>query len=111
MFAIRQGLWKPVEGDTDGDSREGHDALARSENEKLLHRDPVTGKFQPFAYDVPDVDPQNPVYRLYKLLADPAESTGLCQVTGQSQPAPEFVESLSSLPAQHAHSCYCPAAQ
>ena len=75
MFAIRQGDWKLIEGDTDGDFRKGHNG-----KEKAMHlpiKDPATGKFRPFVFDILDFDQENPVYRLYNLREDPAESTDL----------------------------------
>ncbi|MDE0623771.1 MAG: arylsulfatase [Bryobacterales bacterium] len=73
MFALRQGDWKLVEGDTDGDFRPGHNAAAAAMN--LPIKDPATGGFQAFTYDILDFDQENPVYRLYNLHEDPAEST------------------------------------
>ncbi len=75
MFAIRKGPWKLVEGDTDGDFRRGHSATKKAKN--LPQRDPDTGEFRPFLYDILDFDQKNPVYRLYHLDDDPAESTDL----------------------------------
>lgn len=72
MFAIRQDDWKLVEGDTDGDYREGHNGAAGAAD--LPVRDPTTGKFQPFAYDIQDFDQDNPIYRLFNLREDPGES-------------------------------------
>ena len=72
MFAIRQGDWKLVEGDTDGDYREGHHGAAEAAN--LPVRDPTTGKFQPFTYDILDCDQDNPIHRLFNLREDPGES-------------------------------------
>ena len=40
-------------------------------------KDPATGKFQPFVFDILDFDQENPVYRLFNLREDPAESTDL----------------------------------
>lgn len=71
MFAIRKGPWKLIEGDTDGDFRRGHNAQEKSRN--LPERNPATGKFEPFYYDILDYDKDNPVYQLYNLDKDPGE--------------------------------------
>ncbi len=72
MFAIRRENWKLIEGDTDGDFRKGHNAAEKAKN--LPIKDPATGKFQPFAFDILDFDQENPVSRLYNLRDDPAEA-------------------------------------
>ncbi len=89
MFAIRQGDWKLIEGDTDGDFRQGHNG-----KEKAMHlpvKDATTGKFQPFVFDILDFDQENPVYRLYNLREDPAESTDL------AAQRPDRVRALAAL--------------
>ena len=75
MFALRKGKWKLIEGDTDGDFRPRNKAW--KESAKLPKRNPVTGKFEPFLYDILDFDQENPVFRLYDLEKDPKESTDL----------------------------------
>ena len=75
MFAIRRGDWKLIEGDTSGDYRKGHNALAKAAT--LPEFDPATGKFKPFAYDIVDFDQENPVYCLYNLADDPTETTNV----------------------------------
>jgi arylsulfatase A len=75
MFAIRMGDWKMNEGDTDGDYRRGHNALAKAAT--LPELDPATGRFKPFAYDIVDFDQETPVYCLYNLADDPGETTNL----------------------------------
>ena len=75
MFAIRKGDWKLNEGDTDGDYRRGHNAVAKAR--ALPELDPATGKFKPFAYDIVDFDQENPTCRLFNLAADPGETTDL----------------------------------
>jgi hypothetical protein len=72
MFAIRQGPWKLIEGDTDGDFRPRHRAAALAAD--LPKRNPDSGTFEPFLYDILDFDQNNPVYRLYNLREDPAET-------------------------------------
>ncbi len=89
MFAIRQGDWKLIEGHTAGDFRKGHNGGEKAK--KLPLKDPVTGKFQPFTFDILDFDPENPVYRLYNLREDPAESNDL------STQQPEKVRELAAL--------------
>ena len=75
MFAIRQGPWKLIEGDTDGDFRPGDRAAALAAD--LPKRNPETGAFEPFLYDILDFDQDNPVYRLYNLDDDLAETRDL----------------------------------
>ena len=89
MFALRMGDWKLVEGDTDGDFRTGHKASAQAAN--LPSRDPTTGQLQPFTYDILDFDQETPVYRLYNLREDAAESTDV------AAKYPERVSELRSL--------------
>lgn len=89
MFAIRQGDWKLIEGDTDGDFRKGHNGKEKAMN--LPIKDRATGKFQPFLFDILDFDQDNPVYRLYNLREDPAESNDL------STQQPEKVRELAAL--------------
>lgn len=77
MFAIRQGEWKLIEGDTSGDYRRGHNALAKAAT--LPKLDPATGHFIPFAYDIVDFDQEDPIYCLYNLADDPAETTNVAE--------------------------------
>ena len=77
MYALRSGDWKLIEGDTDGDYRPGTPSTAIQERREFPKRDSVTGEFMPFYYDIMDFDPANPVYRLYNLKEDPAETTNL----------------------------------
>ena len=73
MFAVRMGDWKLVEGDTDGDFRRGHSAVAKAA--RLPKRDPITGRFRPLVYDIQDFDAAAPVYRLFNLAQDPRETS------------------------------------
>lgn len=72
-FALRHGDRKLVEGDADGDSRQGHNAAAAATNPPI--KDPVPGEFQAFTYDLLDFNQENPLCRPYNLHEDPAEST------------------------------------
>ena len=75
MFAIRKGDWKLIEGDTDGDYRTG--SLGQSKSDHLPERDPQTGQFIPFAYDIADFDQNKPICCLYNLATDPGETTNV----------------------------------
>lgn len=77
MFALRSGDWKLIEGDTDGDYRTGTTSTAVGERQDYPKRDPDTGEFTPFYYDIMDFEPENPVYRLYNLKQDPGETNDL----------------------------------
>ena len=91
MFALRSGDWKLIEGDTDGDYRAGTPSTAIREREDYPIRDPNTGEYMPFHYDIMDFDPDNPVYRLFNLEQDPGETTDL------ADQYPEKVAELSEL--------------
>jgi len=77
MFAIRKGDWKLIEGDTDGDYREGSLDEALVKTRDLPGRNTETGALEPFYYDIIDYDLNNPSYRLYNLAEDPTESSDL----------------------------------
>ena len=118
MFAIRKGDWKLIEGGTDGDFRRGNNAAAQAAT--LPERDSATGKFKPFAYDILDFDPQNPVCRLYNLADDPAETTDvaakhpekvaeLCRLldryrtSGRSTPTPDRSDLVPRITGSYIH--------